>query len=156
MSYRQEIVAEARKWLGTPYQHQASCLHAGCDCLGLVRGVWRVLIGDEPEQAPPYTPNWAEDLGEETLLKAAHRNMLEVPIGKAQMGDVLLFRMGLGTPMKHAAIVTDITDGQVAKIIHAYWGRAVVETHMGAWWTRRIGAAFSFPEFDPLKHTYNP
>ncbi|MFC7290882.1 peptidase P60 [Hirschia litorea] len=150
---RQDIVDEARKWLGTPYQHQASCLHVGCDCLGLVRGVWRSVIGEEPERAPPYTPNWAEDLCEETLLDAARRHLTEVPIGRVHEGDVLLFRMGLGAPMKHAAIITEAHDGSAVKIIHAYWGRAVVETHMGLWWKRRVGGAFSFPETPHFDHT---
>src|SRR3989338_4143365 len=51
---RQAIVAAARSWIGTPYRHQASLKGAGCDCLGLVRGVWRELYGDEPEAPPPY------------------------------------------------------------------------------------------------------
>ena len=38
---RDAIVAEARAWIGTPYRHQASLKGVGCDCLGLVRGVWR-------------------------------------------------------------------------------------------------------------------
>ena len=50
---REVIVAAARRWIGTPYRHQASLIHVGCDCLGLVRGVWREVIGDEPEAAPP-------------------------------------------------------------------------------------------------------
>ena len=32
------IVAAARTWIGTPYEHQASCRGAGTDCLGLLRG----------------------------------------------------------------------------------------------------------------------
>ena len=43
-----EIVGAARAWLGTPYRHRASTPGAGCDCLGLVRGVWRTLYGAEP------------------------------------------------------------------------------------------------------------
>ncbi len=38
------VVAIARDWIGTPYVHQASAQGAGCDCLGLLRGVWRALI----------------------------------------------------------------------------------------------------------------
>lgn len=57
---RSAIVTEARTWIGTPYQHQASLKGVGCDCLGLVRGVWRELIGEEPERASPYAPGWAE------------------------------------------------------------------------------------------------
>lgn len=57
------IVAEALTWLGTPYRHQASVKGVGCDCLGLVRGVWRAVYGSEPEAAPGYTPDWAEARG---------------------------------------------------------------------------------------------
>jgi NlpC/P60 family putative phage cell wall peptidase len=38
---RAQIVVATRDWIGTPYQHQASLKGVGCDCLGLVRGVWR-------------------------------------------------------------------------------------------------------------------
>lgn len=52
---REEIVAEARRWIGTPYRHQASLCGVGCDCLGLLRGVWRALIGPEPERIGAYS-----------------------------------------------------------------------------------------------------
>ena len=42
------VIAAARAWLGAPYRHQASALGAGCDCLGLARGVWRALYGPDP------------------------------------------------------------------------------------------------------------
>ena len=69
----EDIVAEARRWIGTPYCHQASTLGAGADCLGLVRGVWRGLIGDEPEVVPAYTADWSEASGQEVVLGAASR-----------------------------------------------------------------------------------
>jgi len=137
---REAVVAEARTWLQTPYRHQASVCGVGADCLGLVRGVWRGLIGDEPQAAPPYTADWAEALGQETLLDAARRHLVEVAPGVASEGDVLLFRMGLGSPAKHAAILSGRDT-----IIHAYWGRAVCETRLAPWWRRRIAAAFQFP-----------
>ena len=46
---RAEIVRAARSWIGTPYRHQASLKGVGCDCLGLLRGVWREVVGAEPE-----------------------------------------------------------------------------------------------------------
>jgi len=60
---RSAIVDEARKWIGTPYRHQASVVEVGADCLGVVRGVWRGLMGTEPEKPPAYTPDWAETRG---------------------------------------------------------------------------------------------
>lgn len=143
---RQVILAEARDWIGTPYQHQASAKHAGCDCLGLVRGVWRALYGQEPEAAPPYTPDWAERAGAETLLAAARRHLVEIKISEAQPGDVLLFRMDGAAPAKHAAILDD-----GGCIIHAYWARAVVCSRFAPWWRARLAAAFSFPGAAPWR-----
>jgi len=46
---RQAIVEAALSWRGTPYHHRQSACGIGCDCLGLVRGIWRELYGPEPE-----------------------------------------------------------------------------------------------------------
>lgn len=137
---RADIVEAALGWLGTPYQHQASRKGAGTDCLGLLRGVWREVIGQEPEAPPPYTPDWADFAGEDVLLQTARRHLVEIPPGAAREGDVLLFRMGLGCPAKHCAIITE-----PGRIVHAYWGRSVCVTRLVPWWTRRIAAAFAFP-----------
>ncbi len=140
---RHDIVHAARGWIGTPYRHQASLKGVATDCLGLLRGVWREVEGEEPEALPPYTPDWAEALGEEILLMAARQHLKEISIGNAGFGDVLLFRMGLGHPAKHCAIIS----GE-ARIIHAYWGQSVCETRLVPWWRRRIAAAFRFPDID--------
>jgi NlpC/P60 family putative phage cell wall peptidase len=137
---RAAIIAEARDWLGTPYRHQASVKGAGCDCLGLVRGVWRAFYGNEPEPPPAYTPDWAEAMGRETLYEAAQRHLIEIPLALAAPGDVLLFRMSSDAPMKHAGIVS-----APDRLVHAYWGRAVVENQLTPWWRARLAAAFSFP-----------
>lgn len=142
---RDEIVAAARDWIGTPYRHQASRKGVGADCLGMLRGIWREFFENEPEPVPPYTPDWAEALRQDTLLAAAQRHLIEIPIGSAQAADVFLFRMGLGHPAKHCAIVS----GE-SRIIHAYWGRAVCETRLVPWWRQRIAAAFQFPGLTPV------
>ena len=138
------VVQAARGWLGTPYRHQASLKGQGADCLGLVRGLWREVAGEEPEVLPPYSPDWAEVGGEELLLGAARRWLVEVSIGEARPGDVLLFRMAAGAAVKHCAILSEV-GGPEWRMIHAYWGRAVVESWMGPWWRRRLAAVFRFP-----------
>jgi NlpC/P60 family putative phage cell wall peptidase len=140
-------VSAARAWLGTPYRHQASLRGEGADCLGLVRGVWRELFGAEPGTVPPYRPDWAEVGGEETLLHAARRCLREIPLERAGAGDVLLFRMAPGCPVKHCAILSAgaLADEAEPRMIHAYWGRAVVESWLGPWWRRRLTAAFAWP-----------
>lgn len=140
----ERIVGAARSWIGTPYQHQASCKGAGADCLGLVRGVWREVMGCEPELPPAYTPDWAEQPGggvaQETMAEGARRHLVEIEIADAGAGDVVLFRMRANGPAKHAAILSD-----GGRMIHAYSGRAVVEAELTRWWTAKRAYAFRFP-----------
>ncbi len=65
------VVALARRWIGTPYRHQASLKGVGCDCLGLVRGVFAEITGKAAEAPPPYQPDWAERCGVDRLMEAA-------------------------------------------------------------------------------------
>ena len=140
---RAEIVRAARGWLGTPYRHQGSLKGVGCDCLGLVRGVWRELTGHEAETPPPYTPDWAEASGRETLAEAARRHMHEIAPAEARAGDLVLFRWRPGLPAKHAAILA----GPV-RMIHAQQGAAVAEVPLSDWWRRRTAYAFRFPDLE--------
>ena len=136
---RSDVVEAARGWLDTPYHHQASRRGVGCDCLGLVRGVWRELLGEEPELAPPYSQDWAEAHGTETLLEAAGRHF--VPIEGVRPGALMLFRWKAGTPAKHAAIAIDGT-----RLIHAYDAAGRVTEGALRPWRRRLVATFDFPE----------
>jgi len=154
---RAAIVAEARGWIGTPYRHQASRKGVGCDCLGLVRGVWRALIGPEPEATPPYAADWAEASGSEALADAALRHLVAIDCSAFAAGDVLLFRWRAGFIAKHAAIVTDCAcpdrktgthfSGTCApdRMVHAHDGAAVAEVAIAPWWRRRLAYAFRFP-----------
>jgi NlpC/P60 family putative phage cell wall peptidase len=105
MIARDTIIAAARSWIGTPYHHQASLKRVGCDCLGLIRGVWRELQGPEPEALPPYTRDWGDATGSEPLLAAAARHLVPVATIEAMPGDVIVFRMRAGVA-KHAGILT--------------------------------------------------
>ncbi|MET0721745.1 MAG: NlpC/P60 family protein [Tardiphaga sp.] len=140
---RAAIVAEARGWIGTRYVHQASLKGVGCDCLGLVRGVWRNCIGDEPETPPAYAPDWAEAAGAEALAQAALRHLVSTSIDDFGAGDVLLFRWRDGFVAKHAAIAS----GE-GSMIHAHEGASVCEVALAPWWRRRLAFAFRFPGVD--------
>lgn len=143
---RAAAIAEARSWIGTPYLHQQAVKGAGCDCLGLVRGVWRALYGlPEPELPPPYSPDWAERHGRETLLEAAGRHLHPVAAAASLPGDVLVYRMRAGSPAKHAAILVEGTPAR-GRIVHAYAGHAVAETATLGY---PLGGAFRFPPAAP-------
>ncbi|QDY99055.1 peptidase P60 [Nitratireductor mangrovi] len=135
------IVAAARGWIGTPYVHQASVRGAGCDCLGLLRGIWREIVGPEPEAAPPYSPGWAEVSGRETLLETARRHLVEIAIDTAAPGSVLLFRWRPDLPVKHCGIVS-----APGRMVHAYERAGVTEIALPVAWRRRLAAAFDFPK----------
>ena len=137
----ERVATVARGWIGTPYRHQASFRGAGTDCLGLLRGVWREIYGDEPELVPAYTPDWSEPQGEENLWSAALRH-LQVQHG-VQVGDLLLFRMRAGCVAKHLGVAGQI--GPTPTFIHAYTGHGVVESPLSIPWQRRIVARFAFP-----------
>ncbi|MEM9349735.1 MAG: NlpC/P60 family protein [Pseudomonadota bacterium] len=136
------IVTAARGWIGTPYRHQASLRGVGADCLGLIRGVWREVLGGEPEIVPPYTADWSEAEREERLWEAARLYLREVhrlPVP----GDIVLFRMRDGMVAKHLGIVADIGEG--ARFIHAYQRHGVIESPFSAPWQRRAVSYFEFP-----------
>lgn len=138
---RSAVVAEARRWIGTPYRHQASVRGVGCDCLGLVRGVWRALYDREPEPVPAYTPDWAEAGGAEALATAAARHFHARPLEAMAPGDLVLFRWRDGLPAKHAAILVEPD-----RMVHAHDGATVAEIALTAWWRRRLAFVFAFPE----------
>jgi NlpC/P60 family putative phage cell wall peptidase len=142
---RSAIVAEARCWIGTPYRHQASRKGMGCDCLGLVRGVWRAVVGVEPERPPAYSPDWAEATKIESLAAAASRHLSPVTTTEIAPGDVLLFRWRAGLVAKHAAILTEAGGTVPARMVHAHDGVAVTEVALTSWWRRRLAYAFRFP-----------
>jgi len=137
------VVATARGWIGTPYVHQAHCRGAGADCLGLIRGVWREVVGREPAPVPAYTADWAESDRGEPLLAAAREWLVTKPLADPTPGDVLLFRMRAGFVAKHLGIQSDC--GAQPMFIHAYSGHSVMESPLSAPWSRRIVARFAFP-----------
>lgn len=143
MTRGDEVVRHALEWVGTPYRHQASCKGAGTDCLGLLRGIWREIHGQEPRAVPAYTADWAEPTGREVLLEAAQALLLAVDPGRHGPGDILLFRMRKGAVAKHLGIL--LKTGPEACFIHAYSGHGVVISPLSAPWRQKIAAIFRFP-----------
>lgn len=140
----EQVLAEARLWLGTPYQHQATRKQVGTDCLGLIRGIWRAVYGAEPIEIPAYTQDWSEPSGYESLWENAKEILIEKAPELAMPGDVLLFRMRNDAVAKHLGILGSHDPYQ--SFIHAYSGHGVVESPLSGPWARRIVAAFAFPE----------
>ena len=156
------IVKATRSWIGTPYHDQASVRGVGCDCLGLLRGVWRDVVGPEPMPVPPYSRDWGEAGPVEVLAEAARAAMVELDIADARTGDIILFRMRADAIAKHCGILSgqgrsgcshrcgrSHRSGRTRRFIHAYERTGVIEETLTPAWQRRLAYAFRFP--DPVK-----
>ena len=137
-----DVVTIARGWIGTPYRHQGSRKGVGCDCLGLVRGIWRERYGAEPEAPGAYGMDWAERSGEERLFAAALRHF-GAPMARESMvsGDLLLFRWQEDAAAKHLGISSG-----PGRFIHAYEQAGVIESALVPSWRRRVVAVFRWPD----------
>lgn len=139
---RPEVVA--RGWIGTPYRHQGRRKGVGTDCLGLIVGVWREVVGPLPLSIPPYTPDWSEARREEVLWQAALTHLKPADTVDAEAGQVALFRMRAGAVAKHLGILA--ARNHALTVIHAYQGHGVIESPLTSPWRRKIVARFEFPE----------
>jgi len=123
MTTRQQIIDEARTWLGTPWHHRARVKGAGVDCVMLLCEVYETT-GAIPHVEPEYYPidvmmhrdgehviAWLERFG----------SLVEVP----QPADVVIFRFGRS--FSHAGIIAD-TDLNVIHAFRSY--NMVVETRI--------------------------
>lgn len=138
---RADIIAEARRWLGTPFQHQGRMRGVGCDCLGLVAGV--ALALGYIDQQPPADYGRRPD---GRRLAAALDTYLTCKQGAPEPGDIVLMTWRIN-PM-HVAIVGDSVSP--FSLIHAAseFGR-VVEHGADANWQRRILAVYEFKGVAP-------
>jgi len=136
---REDVVAAARGWLGTPYRHLSATRRAGCDCLGLVRGVWREL-GGETIELPAYRADWRDTRHADALLALAERRLIRAG-GRPQAGQVILFQIGRAALPRHCGIAV-----AQDRFIHAQEGRGVVEAYLTGGWRKRIAGLFDFPE----------
>jgi NlpC/P60 family putative phage cell wall peptidase len=134
----QDIVDAARAWVGTPYRHRASTLGAGCDCLGLLRGVWRELYGDEPEALPKYRADARDVVHAGSLLAAAERWLVRAD--ELAVGRVVLFRLIAGLPPRHCGVMV----GE-SRFVHAQERHGVVEANLSEAWRRRVAGVFEWP-----------
>ncbi len=136
MRNRQEIVDEARTWLGVKWVHQGRTKF-GIDCAGLIVLVAKALnLSDYDSVAYHRTAVSTE------FLNHFKPNMDEKLIVDAKPGDVLLFR-DKAFPC-HSAIVGRLHGGP--SIIHAHaLRRMVIEERLDQGdWADRIVACFAF------------
>lgn len=134
----EQVVVAARAWVGTPYRHRAALRGVGCDCIGLLRGVWRELYGNEPAELPPYRPDWRDGTYSAELRALAQRWLRP---GAMAPGAVLLFRIGAAMAPRHCGIFV----GR-GRFVHAQERLGVVEGNLTDGWARRVVGVLAFPD----------
>lgn len=114
---RDAVVAEALSWIGTPFKHNQHCKRFGCDCIGLIIGVFQSLGCISADWAPPaYSPQWHAHKNEEKLVETAlAMGCEETGTDELRLGDILIFKYG--RVCSHAGFYV----GDDA-IVHAYFG----------------------------------
>jgi NlpC/P60 family putative phage cell wall peptidase len=132
-SERAAVVAEARRWLGTPYHHGACVKGAGVDCAQLLIGVFSAVGLIATPKIESYPPDWHLHRSAERYLGIVLAHARELEDEMPLPGDVALWRFG--RCYSHGAIVIEWP-----LIIHAYLARpCVLEDAERAVWLDTIG-----------------
>lgn len=140
---RTAILAEARRWIGTPFVHGQSRIGAGCDCLGLVLGVWRAQYAAARVTPPFYGSDGGNRQEAEALRQGLSQHLNEIAPEAAQPADVVLFRLRDAAPARHLGLLS-MRDGDWS-LIHAHEAFGVLEDRFSENWRRRAVAAFAWP-----------
>ena len=138
----EQVVAQARAWLGTPYHHQARLRGVGVDCIGLLIGVCRELGTVAPDFDVNGYPREADGI---TLMHEAILRMEQIERADMRYGDAVVtaFR---GVP-HHFGLLGDYRHGGFS-IIHAYslaTPARVLETRLMFRDSIEFAAAFRLP-----------
>ena len=138
MDLSDRILAEARKWIGTPWHHNQCCKGVGVDCARFYQGILKNACGVEFE-----LENYSRRASNGSLLRQIRAvtvlNELTIP-NDSQAGDLLVFM--IGAEPGHCGVSTG--DG----MIHADQGRGMVIEipNLGQAWRSRLCAAFRVRE----------
>lgn len=91
MTTGQAIVAEARRWIDTPFEFQQSCRGAGADCKGFIVGVAREC------GLPAAQSTWARIADyqrvDPRLLRQGLEETMDLVAAPPEPGDLLLIRL---------------------------------------------------------------
>lgn len=146
MTQTNDIVAQARSWLGTPFHHQARLKKVGCDCLGLIVGVVDELeLKDKNgvRLAAYDEVTYSKEPDGEYLIQKLVDVLAEIPASEMRAGDLALFKVRENP--QHLAILSDYEGG--IGMIHSFApARRVVEHRLDDDWRARIVKVFRWQQ----------
>lgn len=137
---RQAIIQEARTWIDTPYHHLAAVKGVGCDCIGLLIGVWKELLGELPSPPPVYSPQWHLHQKESQLIQVLKGQYNFTETTGPKPGSVLCFGLAKG-PAHHAGIMTER-----GTFVHSIkMAKRVAEVTLDNLWSKRLHVVLDYP-----------
>ena len=105
MTTRDQVVAEAMSWLGTPFHHEARLKGVGVDCANLLIGVFAAVGMVEPIALEHYAHDWHLHQDDPKFMRYLLQHADPLPPGEPPLpGDIAMFRYG--RQAAHGAIVT--------------------------------------------------
>ena len=139
----QEIVSEARKWLGTPFHYQGRIRGIGCDCLGLVVGVASAL-GIHSKQGGKLASYDVQDYDHTRDQMLLHESVEKhlVRTAKLEIGSIVVIKCE-GNP-QHIGIIGDYPYGKFSLIHACMKSDKVVEHRVMKKMLEQIKGIYSF------------
>lgn len=132
MSLGEQIILEARSWIGTKFIHQAANKNIGCDCIGLVVGVLKNIGLEIP---PDYNTNYPEIPDGKSLEAKLDRNLKIKNFADVSAGDIFL--MKFKEQPQHVGFIS-VNHGKLS-VIHSYKNIGkVVEHRLNPYWQSKI------------------
>ena len=150
MKLSEQIIHQARGWLGTRFSHQGrrkitSHNNGGVDCLGLLLGVASELeLTDRQNNLFNISENisYSKIPNSQELLRGLRLRLYEIDCKSIRAGDIALLE--IDSNPQHLAIISGYSVNSYG-MIHAYApSRKVIEHRFDDIWRKRVVAAFSF------------
>lgn len=142
MTTRADIVAAARRYIGTPYHHMGRTPGVGLDCAGVLIAVGREL---RLVAVDFDVPNYVPQPDGVSLLQWCRVHMTPVPRNAMRPGDAIVLRPGVRP--QHMALLGDYVHGGLSIIHSSYEAHPprVIETRLMFSQVLRFVAAFALP-----------
>jgi cell wall-associated NlpC family hydrolase len=146
----EQIVTQARTWLGTKYHHQGRLKKSargpgGVDCIGLIIGLideMGIQDGNDHSLVAADEFNYSMYPERGRLVDSISKHLRDVPLDQRRIGDVLLFRT-FRDP-QHVGLLTEYPSGG-AGLIHCNSSAGqVVEQPLSDTWLRMLTHVYRF------------
>lgn len=105
MPNAQDLINEARSWIGTRFSHQASVRGVGTDCLGFIAGVARETGAVAAETLAALPTDYGREPASAEMRAFALRWLDEVPVTEMSPGDIVFF--AIEDRVRHIGMLTD-------------------------------------------------